>query len=82
MLLATPDHMSTSALDHVPFSFISNVESVHLQAPNISNVDVSQLVVVETQDVSWRPHNHLFICWWYFIVNDDLLVDLVKPQML
>jgi hypothetical protein len=39
MLLVAPVHMSTSAFVHVPSSSISDVESVHLQAPNISNVD-------------------------------------------
>jgi len=24
----------------------------------------------------------LFICWGFFIINNGLLVDLVKPQML
>ncbi len=50
MMLTNRVHMPTSALVHVPSSSISNVESVHLQAPNISDVDASQLVV-ETQVV-------------------------------
>ncbi len=32
--------------------------------------------------MSWRPHNYLSICWRFFAVNDGLLVDLVKPQVL
>ncbi len=32
--------------------------------------------------MSWRPHNHLFICWGFFAINDGLLVDLVKPKVL
>jgi hypothetical protein len=51
---------------HVPSSSILNVESVHMQVPNISNVDVSQLVAIEAQVVSWRPHYCLFICWGFF----------------
>jgi len=67
MLLVAPVHMSTSAFVHVPSSSISDVESVHLQAPNISIVDASQLAIVEAQTVSWRPHNCLFICWGFFL---------------
>jgi hypothetical protein len=51
MLLATHVHKSTFS-PHVPFSSISNVENVHLSLPNISDVDASQLAVVEPQAVS------------------------------
>jgi hypothetical protein len=54
---------------------------MHVQAPNMSHVDVSQLVV-KTQVVAWRPHIHLFICWGFFATNDGLPMDLVKSQML
>jgi hypothetical protein len=46
MLLVAPIHISTYTLVHVPFSFISNVENVHLQAFNILNVDASQLAII------------------------------------
>jgi hypothetical protein len=61
MLLATLVHVITSAPTHVRFSSILDVESVHLQAPTISNV------VVEAQAMSWRPRNRLFICWGFLI---------------
>jgi hypothetical protein len=32
--------------------------------------------------MSWRPHNRLSIYWGIFAINDGLLVDLVKPQVL
>jgi hypothetical protein len=66
MLSIAHVHMPTFVPIHVPSSSISDVENVHLQVPNISDVDVSQLVVIEAQVVSWRPHNHLFICWGFF----------------
>jgi len=34
---------------HMPSSSIPNVESVHVQAPNMSYVNVSQFVAVEAQ---------------------------------
>jgi hypothetical protein len=48
----------------------------------MSNVDASKLVNVETQGMAWKPHSRLLICWGFFVVNDGLLVDVVKPQML
>jgi hypothetical protein len=38
-------HMSSTPT-HIPFSSISNVESVHVQALNILDVNVSQLVTI------------------------------------
>jgi hypothetical protein len=67
---------------HMPSSSISNVESVHVEAPNMSNVDASKLANVEAQAMAWKLHNCLTICWGFFVVDDGLLVDLVKPQML
>ncbi len=82
MLSTTLVHMPTSTPISVPFSSISDVESVHLQVPNISDVDVSQLVAIGARVVSLKPHIHLSICWGFFFINDGLLVDLVKPQVL
>jgi hypothetical protein len=72
--------LSTSV--YTPSSSILNVESVHLQPPNMSNDDISQLAIIETQVVAWIPHICLSICWGFFVVNDGLHVDLVKPQVL
>jgi hypothetical protein len=36
---------------------VSNVENMHHQIGNISNVDVVQVPITETQVVLWRPHN-------------------------
>jgi hypothetical protein len=67
---------------HMPFSSISNVESVHVEAPNMSNANASKLANVEAQAMAWKLHNCLSISWGFFVVDDGLLVDLVKPQML
>jgi hypothetical protein len=32
--------------------------------------------------MSWRLHNYLSICRGFFVVNDGLSMDLVKPQVL
>jgi hypothetical protein len=44
-------HMLSTPI-HMPSSFISNVESVHVQAFNVLDVNVSQLVTIETQVVA------------------------------
>lgn len=56
-------HMSSS-FAHMSFSPFLNVENV--PTPNMSNVDVSQLDVVKTQVVAWRPHSCMFIRWGFF----------------
>jgi hypothetical protein len=48
----------------------------------MSNVDASKLATLKAQGMAWKLHSYLSICWGFFVVNDDLLVDLVKPQML
>jgi hypothetical protein len=48
----------------------------------MSNVDASKLAHVEAQAMASKPHSHLSICWGFFVLNDSLIVDLVKPQML
>jgi len=62
---------------HMSSSLVSNVESVHLQTPNMLDIDVSKLDVVKTQVMSWKQ-DMLGI----FVINDGLLVDLVKLHML
>jgi hypothetical protein len=54
---------------------------MHVQAPNMSHVDVSQLLV-KAQVLTWRPHARLFICWGFFVINDGLSMDVVKSQVL
>jgi len=36
---------------------VSNVENMHHKIGNVSNVDVMQVPIIETQVVLWRPHN-------------------------
>jgi hypothetical protein len=41
------------------------------------------LQTMEQQQASlWKPHNKTSICWSFFILNDNLHVDLLNPQML
>jgi hypothetical protein len=46
------------------------------------DVDILQLIIIETQDVPWKHHNCMSIYWGFFVVNNGLFVDLVKLQML
>jgi hypothetical protein len=47
-------------------SSILGVESVHLQNPNMLDVDILQLIVIETQDILWEHHSYMSICWGFF----------------
>jgi hypothetical protein len=40
-----------------------------------------QFTCIQAHAVAWNPHSWNSICWGFFIVNDNLLVDLVKLQM-
>ncbi len=55
------------------FSSISDVENVHLQNPNMLDVDILQLIVIETQDVPWKHHSCMFICWGFFCCQQWLV---------
>jgi hypothetical protein len=57
------------------------VESVHQQCDN-DIFDEMNLQIMELQTLLWKPHNMMYTCWNFFVVNDNLHVDLVNPQML
>jgi hypothetical protein len=43
-------------------SLVKNVENVHhVQFDNVLNIDVLQLMFIETQITTWKPHSQLFI---------------------
>jgi hypothetical protein len=71
-----------SILIHLTSSFVLDVESVHLRAPNMSNENISQLATIKVQVMAWRRHNRLLICRGFFVVNDGLFVEMVKLQVL
>jgi hypothetical protein len=48
----------------------------------LSNDDISRFVVGEVQVVAKKLHSHSSICWGFFVINDGLPMDLVKPQVL
>jgi hypothetical protein len=63
------EDVTSIAPNQIRSSSLSNVENVHLEPSNVtlSNVvDVSQIVVVETQVLAWKPHNRMSICWGFF----------------
>ncbi len=65
----------------IPFHNLSNVESFHQQCDN-DVFDEMHLQVMELQTLLWKPHNMMYMCWSFFVVNDDLPIDLVNCQML
>jgi hypothetical protein len=53
------------ALNQIIFSSFSNVENVHLEFGNVTLlnvIDVSKLMIIETQIVVWKLHNYMSIC--------------------
>ncbi len=54
---------------------------VNTQTPNILNVDVSQFAPIETQVATWKPNSFMSISWGFVFVNDDLLMNLVKSNV-
>ncbi len=54
-------------------SLVSNVESVRLQNPNMLDVDILQLIVIKSQDVPWKHHSCMFICWGFFCCQQWLV---------
>jgi len=59
-----------------------NMGSVHLELGNLLENEVSQLATIQTQFVFWKSQNRSSICWCFFVVNDDFLMDLEHSQML
>jgi hypothetical protein len=55
----------------------SNVGSIHLQCDDdLLKNDEFHLVIIETQIKKWKNEGG------FFVVNDNMFVDLVNPQML
>lgn len=65
----------------VPFHNLSNVESVHQQCDNVVSNEIN-LQIIELQTLLWKPHNMMYTCWNFFVVNNNLHVDLANLQML
>jgi hypothetical protein len=49
---------------------MSNVQNVHLQALNVANFEVAQLVALQVQVIPWKPDNYNSIYWDFFGIND------------
>jgi len=58
------------------------MESVHLETTLSLENEVLQLVTIEGQVIFEKPQHQISISWRFFVVNDDLHVDLENPQML
>jgi len=54
-------------------SSVSDVESVHLQNPNMLDLDILQLIVIETEDVPWKHHSCMSMCWGFFCCQQWLV---------
>ncbi len=48
----------------------------------VAIIKVVQLTVVKAQATLWKPHHYSSICYGFFVVNDNLDVDIMNPQML
>lgn len=48
-------------------------------ANNFVEVEIMQLTTIQVQVTTWKPLNQDFFYYAYFVVNDNLLVDLVNP---
>jgi uncharacterized membrane protein YagU involved in acid resistance len=62
--------------NHVIIVVISNYVVL---ASNFAKVEMWQLVTIQTQAIAWKLHNQISICWGFFVVNDNLPMDLEKP---
>jgi hypothetical protein len=49
---------------------------------NFAKVQMQQMVAIQSQAITWKPNSRTSLCWGFFVVNDNLLVDLEKLQML
>ncbi len=87
VVLESRGQVNNIALDMniVPFHSLSNLENVHYQCYNdVSMFDEVHLQAMELQTLLYlESHNiRTFICWSFFVVNDNPHVNLMNPQML
>jgi hypothetical protein len=62
---------------------VENMVIRNLASSHVARIiEVVQLVTIKVQVAFWKPHHHSSICWGFFVVNDNLHVDIVNPQML
>jgi hypothetical protein len=60
-----------------------DVENVHLQCDNdLVYNDELNLVAIAIKAQKWKPNNKNSICWGFFAVNDNSLIDFKNPHML
>lgn len=64
----------------------SNVENIAVGNLAFGHVAIVIVVVqfatIKAQVALWKLHHNSSICWGFFVVNDNVLIDIVNPQML
>jgi hypothetical protein len=56
---------------------ILNFESMAIC--NVEAIKIVQLATIKVQATLWKPHHHSPIYWSFFVVNDNLPIDIVNP---
>ncbi len=57
--------------NQIKSSSLLDVENVHLESGNATLLNVAnvlQLATIEAQALIWKPHNHMSICWGFFVM--------------
>jgi hypothetical protein len=49
---------------------------------NVEVIKIVQLAIFKVQATLWKPHHHSPICWCFFVVNDNLPINIVNPYLL
>jgi hypothetical protein len=49
---------------------------------NVVAIKIMQLATIKIQATLWKTHHHSLVCWGFFVVNDNLPIDIVDPWML
>jgi hypothetical protein len=72
------EDVTSTTSNQMKSSSLLDVENVHLESGNVTLLDVAnvlQLATIEAQALVWKPHNHMSICWGFFVVNDGLIFN-------
>jgi hypothetical protein len=51
---------------------------MYFELGNVVTIEVVQLVIIKIQVTLWKPHHCNSICWGSFVVNDNLLINIVN----
>lgn len=59
------------------FGNILDFESMTID--NVVAIKIVQLATIKVQVTLWKPHHHSPICWGFFVVNDNLPIEILNP---